>query len=287
MKMKIEKSLTFFIFVLFTRLLFAQEPLDFFPHQVGDRWEYQHFNGNSFIEILNLTRDSVDTGNHFIFFNHNLIPDFKLDSISNRVYKFSSNDLIYQLDGQQGDAWDTGQGGGEKWAWIDTVYATNIFGKSSVVKVIKYGPAHPDTFGTEYYLRERKIASGFGLIYEWEEGPYITYLRGCIIDSDTFGTIISVPHFTSNIRDEFILHQNYPNPFNPNTTIEYQLNRNTPVVLEVFNNIGQKVEALVNEVQPPGNYHINFDGSNLSSGIYYYRIKAGEFRQQRKMLLIK
>lgn len=87
--------------------------------------------------------------------------------------------------------------------------------------------------------------------------------------------------------DNFILYQNYPNPFNPNTTIAYQLNHPSPVLLQVFNSLGQQVGTLVNEIQSPGSHHIQFDGSNISSGMYYYRIEVNGFAHQKSMLLIK
>lgn len=85
----------------------------------------------------------------------------------------------------------------------------------------------------------------------------------------------------------FKLNQNYPNPFNPSTEITFSLPKSSLVRLEVFNVLGQKVETLVNEQKIVGNHTINFDASRLSSGIYIYRIQAGDFVQTKKMLLVK
>jgi hypothetical protein len=85
----------------------------------------------------------------------------------------------------------------------------------------------------------------------------------------------------------FALSQNYPNPFNPNTTISYSLPRQMKATLKVFNILGQEVATLVNEVQSPGQHSINFSASNLASGVYLYRLQAGEFAATYKMVLMK
>ena len=81
--------------------------------------------------------------------------------------------------------------------------------------------------------------------------------------------------------------QNYPNPFNPTTIITYSIAKESHVTLTVFNLLGQKVKTLVDQEKPIGTYIINFDSSGLSSGVYFYSVKAGDFFQVRKMLLLK
>ena len=92
---------------------------------------------------------------------------------------------------------------------------------------------------------------------------------------------------TEYLLFKFSLSQNYPNPFNPTTTISYQLPEKSIVTLKVYDILGREIAELVNESKEAGNYKVTFDASNLSSGIYYYQIKAGNFVQSRKMLLIK
>ena len=87
--------------------------------------------------------------------------------------------------------------------------------------------------------------------------------------------------------DEFVLNQNYPNPFNPSTVISYQLAVFSKVSLKVFDILGNEVAILVNEEQQPGTYQVKFNGANLASGLYFYRINAGEFSLVRKMLIVK
>ena len=85
----------------------------------------------------------------------------------------------------------------------------------------------------------------------------------------------------------FDLQQNYPNPFNPSTTLQYSIPTKSRVVLEVFNILGQSVARLVDAEQGPGTYRATFDASKLSSGVYMYQLKAGDFVKARKMVLVK
>jgi photosystem II stability/assembly factor-like uncharacterized protein len=89
------------------------------------------------------------------------------------------------------------------------------------------------------------------------------------------------------IPTKFELSQNYPNPFNPTTSIKFSLAKESKVSLKVFNNLGEEVAELVNGNKSAGIYRINFNASNLASGIYYYRLEAGDFVQTRKMILLK
>jgi hypothetical protein len=91
----------------------------------------------------------------------------------------------------------------------------------------------------------------------------------------------------SEIPQKFALYQNYPNPFNPTTTISYDLPERARVKLTIYNLLGQEVATLVNAEQEPGRYDVKFDASGLPSGVYFYRLEAGKFIEQKKMILIK
>ncbi len=96
-----------------------------------------------------------------------------------------------------------------------------------------------------------------------------------------------------NLPNEFMLNQNYPNPFNPETIIEYSIpalmfdERGEWVTLKVYDILGSEIATLVNTEQKPGTYLSQFDGSRLSSGLYFYKLRAGNFSAVKKMLLIK
>jgi photosystem II stability/assembly factor-like uncharacterized protein len=100
-------------------------------------------------------------------------------------------------------------------------------------------------------------------------------------------TVTSVKNTPAALPVAFSLSQNYPNPFNPTTTIRYQVPGISDVKLTVYDILGREVSVLVNERQTPGTYQVKFDGSNLASGVYLYRLMAGSFVQTRKLLLLR
>ena len=103
----------------------------------------------------------------------------------------------------------------------------------------------------------------------------------------SFETDITGVRDLNEAPTEFQLSQNYPNPFNPVTVIKFQVLNSQTVNLKIYNTLGQEVATLVNEEKAPGNYEVKFDGSNLASGMYVYRLQAGEFVQVKKMLLLR
>jgi hypothetical protein len=108
-----------------------------------------------------------------------------------------------------------------------------------------------------------------------------------------YNIIVSVEDFASDIiPTEFSLAQNYPNPFNPSTKISYQISALSFVTLKIYDVLGNEIVTLVNEEKPPGIYEVEFYGNsgevwNLPSGIYFYRLRANEFTQVKKMILLK
>jgi len=99
---------------------------------------------------------------------------------------------------------------------------------------------------------------------------------------------VFVNNISSEIPSEYKLYQNYPNPFNPSTNIKYQITNNKFIILKVFDMLGKEIATLVNEKQSPGTYEVNFDGSNLSTGIYFYRLSVdGNIIDTKKLVLLK
>jgi hypothetical protein len=87
--------------------------------------------------------------------------------------------------------------------------------------------------------------------------------------------------------NSFQLYQNYPNPFNPTTTFSFSLPIRSFVKLKVFNVLGKEVATIISEEMPARNYSRQWNAANMSSGVYFYRLQAGSFKQTKKLILLK
>ena len=144
-----------------------------------------------------------------------------------------------------------------------------------------------------YDLRRMTVDS----IYDWLDCSYSATVNlknassdGKIVGSTMwkFGTVLtSVGNDGSSLPNKFSLDQNYPNPFNPSTKIEYTLQIASNVTLKVYNVLGQVVATLVSEKQDVGTHSATFEASQFTSGVYFYKINAGNYTATRKMMLIK
>jgi len=131
-----------------------------------------------------------------------------------------------------------------------------------------------------------RIAKGIGLIdrFAWDFADF--YLFGAIINNQVYGTITGVSD--DNLESfSFELEQNFPNPFNPVTTISYKLPTSGFVSMKVYDELGVEINTLVCEFKTAGTYKINFDGNELSSGVYFYVMVFNDKSFVRKMLLLK
>ncbi len=116
---------------------------------------------------------------------------------------------------------------------------------------------------------------------------------GIVLVTHTGGVVVSVEENAAiEIPAGFLLHQNYPNPFNPETVIKYQLRASADVELAIYNLLGQRIRLLLSQNQPDGFHQIKWHGTDdagraVSSGVYFYELRAGDVRQTKKMLLLQ
>ena len=96
-----------------------------------------------------------------------------------------------------------------------------------------------------------------------------------------------IDEYSDYLPTSFSLKQNYPNPFNPSTVISYQLPVISDVEVSIFNLLGQKVVTLVSEKQKAGYHQLEWNASGYASGVYYYQLVAGEYKEVKKMILLR
>lgn len=99
--------------------------------------------------------------------------------------------------------------------------------------------------------------------------------------------ILTRINIENTFPNSFVLSQNYPNPFNPSTKISYSVPKSSLVTIKVYDALGKEITTLVNEEKSAGNYEVDFDGSNFSSGVYFYRMQAGSFTDTKKFVLLR
>lgn len=110
---------------------------------------------------------------------------------------------------------------------------------------------------------------------------------GWAIDKIAFQKNIVDVKAQVQIPDNYCLYQNFPNPFNPSTTIRYDIIKESKVMIKIFDILGKEVFSVTEAKKPAGKHEIQFNGYNLSSGVYFYLVKSDDFFQTKKMLLLK
>ncbi len=150
----------------------------------------------------------------------------------------------------------------------------------------------------EIYRDNKKVAQVKGAGTSTEENTYTYtdnnvnsgYYQYKLFQVDFDGTRKLAGKIEVNVNStpsNYSLLQNYPNPFNPTTTIKYSIPNENIVTLKVYDVMGREVKTLVNSKEQAGLHQINFDAGNLASGVYYYRITAGNFTSVKKLILMK
>jgi hypothetical protein len=142
-----------------------------------------------------------------------------------------------------------------------------------------------DSAVTDTSLMLRNLLNGYS--YWWKGRAYNAFGWGLFSTVSKFSVNITEIASPGALPNEFALYQNHPNPFNPVTTVRYALPKTGVVKLGVFSMLGQQVTQLVNGEVEAGYHEVKFDASGLSSGVYLYRMQAGDFVQTRKLLLIR
>jgi len=186
---------------------------------------------------------------------------------------------------------------------LDKLYNVYVTGSSTAAGSLDYATIKYDTIGDEQWVERYSNGGASGSSEEvsslYVDTLYNVYITGMsALDYATVKyvqTVTSVDNSQQNVPYKFILEQNYPNPFNPSTIIKYSIpsviasgaKQSQLVTLKVYDVLGNEVAILVNEEKASGSYEVNFKASNLSSGVYLYKIQTGSFIETKKMILMK
>ena len=281
----------------------AIDDLQWYPFSIGNKWVFenyrQEFNppgikefiGLSIMEIAGDT--SINGKIYYKLMNEPLywnidVGLIRQDSLNAKLFIYlpeENEEVLYEdFLAQVGDT-----------IWVDSIEYKilqneepfSVWGINTYKRTIDY----------QFRFQEYELVKDIGL-YELGFSDffarYTMELKGCIIDEVVYGdtTTVGVDNDETQIVSEFKLEQNYPNPFNPNTVISYQLPVTSNVTLKVYDILGNEIATLVNEEKQPGTYEVEFNvgtsrNLSLTSGIYFYQLKAGSFIQTKKMVYLK
>jgi hypothetical protein len=302
----IMKTIILLLLFIFSSVA-SSMPLDtsvfrYFPLKVGNRWTIYRFNNNSpgagfetmkIQSILNANNHSYYVTKYDVYLqNGNLYyttnNHYRIDSVSGNLYMYNPQTQIECLqDSLASGLHDSARSvcSSSYWYRYDTS-SHNIFGQNYQSKRFDWS----NYFEAGGY---RKYARNLGRVYE--RNQYVMNiaeytLRGCVIDGMLYGDtsiVVGLIQISTEVPKTFSLSQNYPNPFNPTAQIEFQIAKSGLVNLKIFDALGGEVATPVNDELAPGTYKADWDASNYPSGVYYYKLTAGNHTESKKMILVK
>jgi type IX secretion system substrate protein len=252
-------------------------------------------------------------GNYFYLNLTNINQTYFYDGYTNQEYHFTSaqttNDvyarenvfLMYSTDGKyigysmnnhDYSEYISPKASGKQWAEY-IILNTNVFGEPNENFVYDgfNNVFVPLTLNDDHGLKRITWAGGKTALVATANGYLFAYKPGVVVSIEENINLESAPN-------TFSLSQNYPNPFNPTTKIKFTVPRHSgqanvgnenvrSLQLKVYDILGNEITRLVDEAKFPGTYEVEFEGNDLSSGVYFYQLKAGDFLETRKMILIK
>jgi len=299
-------------FILFCRCCYSIDTLStkYFPLKEGNFWvyNYSHYNPTMNYRVRDDVGAAVIINNHVYYPYHYfrwmywMTDDLRVDSITGNIVKYNTNGcawlnneaLIDSLRSRLNDSSKSYDCSSPFVHCNDTSYA--VYFSQSL-------PAKQFLLDMYEELDFKRYAKGIGMISRssvGQSGETFT-LIGCRIDGIVYGdtSLVPVIQISKEIPLHYILFQNFPNPFNPVTKIKFSIPSPSPskmergsggevmVSLRIYDLPGREVATLVNGQLSPGTYEIEWDASNFASGIYFYKLIAGDFVDTKKMVLMK
>jgi len=278
----------FSIAVLIISWVLTSQAQGYYPLQIGNIWQYSSsdvMNPDMPLESKIIGDTLLSNGKQYSIITGCTLGTNFLRQEGSKVYGFDRTDSAeYVLLDYVANSGDT--------------LSHHSKGQRTVVAGGKH--TYPNT-STSYWKFYEGVGTGGGgyIFYNWtiQDNIGLTTLTvepgnswglsGALINGILTGTITSVLEESPIIPLNSILEQNYPNPFNPTTLIQFVLNKSSQINLRVFNTLGQEVSVIANGIYSKGIHSINWNASKFSSGIYFYCLEAGTYKETKKMLLIR
>lgn len=265
----------------------------------GDTWDSTGLSG-SYLRLFSIVVDgttlfvssaedgvyrSTDGGISWTLVNSGLTSTSVFSLYKKDSNLFAGTDHGIFLSTDNGNSWELRNTGMPEYSWVGKFISVN---NMLIAGTITWDGIYRSTDDGEHWqeINGGLINTSINDFAVFNEYVYAgTYYGGLWMSPVSVVTGIDEP--TGSSPAEFLLEQNYPNPFNPTTSINYILDKDGYVSLKVYNSLGQQVAELVRGFEKSGNHKVVFNGSGLSSGIYYYRIESGSNISVKKMVLLK
>lgn len=299
MKGLLNKSFFLCVFI-FTTILNAQnltnqEMLEFYPNNIGNSWSYWWVYYNAELDYYEAGRDKIVVSKDTVvnnlkywlmeYDNHGYGHYAKylerIDSATGNVLRIDglSSEEIFCIDNLYARVGDTISISNNRYLLycdkmvVISIHDTILNNFQTTIREVEGIP----------YSQKLIFARKIGLLGSGKN----FWIDSAKVNGIIFSNITDIKEDGNHIESEFVLHQNYPNPFNPTTKISYSVSKPSKVQLIVYNVLGKEIAKLVDQEMSSGNYSIDFDGANLASGIYFYQIKANDFIETKKMILLR
>jgi hypothetical protein len=260
-----------------------------YPLQPGNRWEYWDCQFTFQVRTIQVGSDTILSNGHSyatLLWSPGGSLSF-MRQVGSMVYTRAASDstetLSYDFSKTVGDTVAVHYRNG------DTTVVTVAYDRFRSIfgRMLRQWGFWEQWRGSSLYMLV-EVTDSLGQTFESvEAGQYDICLRGADINGIRYGTISGASEEGAQVPDATTLTQNYPNPFNPTTVIRYGLPHAARVSVAVFNVLGQQVAVVEEGMRDAGYHDVTFDGKNMASGVYLYRLQAGEFVQTRKLVLMK
>ncbi|NOS84891.1 MAG: T9SS type A sorting domain-containing protein [Ignavibacteria bacterium] len=297
-----------YVFMVYVNTGYSDDTtlMNYLPLKTGNSFVYLYqysaylSNDTSYRFRVSIDRDSIISNKQYFYCNGSPWGTgwFRTDTLNKAIHKYDSANScsLYYNNEILTDSFAVLPDGWFRCGYTirsSTIFPSSIFGIQTQQLYVGVG------FYTFIAIWKRYYAE-FGLAEYVNNTRYTSYsytLKGCVVNGNVYGDtsipITGITYMNNEIPDIYDLSQNYPNPFNPQTKIKFELpslsrsKSSIPVKLIIYDLLGREVATLVNEELKPGTYEADWDASNYSSGVYFYKIISEGFVETKKMVLMK